>query len=92
MLLSIESWTPHAVGGSTILVIFHVVNDKIDGQPLAASTLEWSWVDEDGHEIQTAAGEAQQQPVPEVVYYGTRLITTIEPNSLGRQVKRLLNR
>ena len=74
VLLSIESWTPHAVGGSEIPVIFHVVNDKADGKALPASTLEWSWTDVEGHEIQAAGGVAQQLLVPAVGFYGTAAV------------------
>lgn len=41
VLLSIESWSPHAYAGSSVPLRFHVVNDDDAGAPLGATTLSW---------------------------------------------------
>jgi len=65
VLISAELWGRHFYSGTRLPTRICVVNDKEDGTPLSASTLDWQLVDEKGNPL--AQGKLA---VPEVVHYG----------------------
>jgi beta-galactosidase len=81
VLLSWESWTPHAYAGTTITPVAHVVNDADDGQAVRGAVLHWSLVDS----ARGARHAAGTLALPDVPYYGaaSRRVSVAIPAGLS---------
>lgn len=65
VLVSAELWGRHFYAGEQLPVRVCIVNDRSEGTAIAASTLEWKLVSNEGKVLQSGA-----QKTPAVDYYG----------------------
>ncbi len=70
VLVSAELWGRHFYAGEKLLARFCIVNDKVDGQTLAASTLKWEITYKDNRVISSGTYE-----MPAVEHYSREWLT-----------------
>jgi beta-galactosidase len=70
VLVSAELWGRHFYGGEKLFTRFCIVNDKVDGQTLAASTLKWEITYKDNRVISSGTYE-----MPAVEHYSREWLT-----------------